>query len=42
MNWFMLNKSTNMRDAYIIAILPKIINGKDDNPKDLLLSKYIK
>ena len=30
MNWFMLNKSQNMSDAYVIMVLPRIIDGKDE------------
>ena len=31
MLWFMLNKSTNMKNAYVIMVLPRIIDGKDEN-----------
>lgn len=31
MYWFMLNKSTNLRNTYIVTVLPRIIDEVDEN-----------
>ena len=35
MHWFGINKSTDLRDPYIIMVLPRIIDGKVDEGEDI-------
>ena len=35
MHWFGINKSTDLRDPYIIMVLPRIIDGKVDAGEDI-------
>ena len=34
MNWFMLNKSTDLKNSYIVMVLPRIIDCIDENNQD--------
>ena len=31
MYWFMLNKSDKLNNPYVLMVLPRIIDGKDEN-----------
>lgn len=35
MYWFMLNKSTDLKNTYVLMVLPRIIDGKDENEEGL-------
>lgn len=42
MIWFMNNKSDRLNDPYLIMVLPRIIDGKDENGEDGLKETEVK
>ena len=39
MYWFMINKSTNLKNPYVLMVLPRIIDGKDENGQNEFTGK---